>query len=159
MTPRSQQAKEYFLQGYNCAQSVMLAFCDLLSMSPQQAAALSSSMGGGVARLRDVCGAVSAVALVLGGLYGYSGPETGSVKKEHYQRVRQVIERFQQENGHYVCRVLLGEEGQDSSPAPSARTATYYAKRPCGDYVESAARILEEYLIECRHPAFVKEGL
>lgn len=142
-------AAELFLNGHNCAQSVVVAFCDVTGLDPEFAARLSSSFGGGMGRMREVCGAVSGMLLVAGLLYGYSDPGPGDeAKKAHYQLVQELAGRFRQENGSIICRELLQDPPSD--PAPTPRTAEFYKTRPCARFVVSAARILDEYLAE--HP-------
>ena len=68
------KAAELFLGGYNCAQSVVVAFCDVTGLEVDFAAKLASSFGGGMGRMREVCGAVSGMLMVLGLLYGYDTP-------------------------------------------------------------------------------------
>ena len=144
----SKKAEELFLSGYNCAQAVFCSFCDLTGLDIDTAAKMVSSMGGGVARLRDVCGAVSGMALVMGWLYGYSDPKASDEKMEHYARVRALVEKFSSKCGHYVCRELLGEEGKNNSPVPEKRTEAYYKKRPCAELCAIAAGLVDEYISE-----------
>ena len=143
-------AAELFLNGANCSQAVLLAFGDLTGLDPKTAARLSSSFGGGMGRLREVCGAVSGMLMVAGILYGYEDPgEADGAKKAHYQLVQDLCGRFRAEAGSIICRELL--ENPASDPNPSPRTAEYYKTRPCARYVMLAARILDEYIAE--HPA------
>ena len=137
---RAERARENFRLGYNCAQAVMLAFADRIGLSEEQAAALAKPMGAGMGRLRETCGAVSGAVMCLGLLY----PDMG--KGEMYALVQEFAGRFKEENGSYNCGELLSGAGvaAGSSPAPEARTAAYYKKRPCAELVYSAARIFEE---------------
>ena len=109
-SPRGQRAQGLFLQGYNCTQAVVLAFDDLLGMDWDALARLSSSFGGGMGRLREVCGAVSGMFLVAGILYGYDvpGAEGQELKAAHYKRIQQLAKAYQDVNGSIVCRELLG---------------------------------------------------
>lgn len=145
---RSQLAMDYFLSGYNCAQSVALAFSDLIPIPRESLSRLACSFGGGMGRLREVCGAVSAMLMVAGLLYGYDGPETGDVKINHYARVQTLAKRFEERSGSIVCRELLGLTEKRQSPVPEARTLEYYQNRPCKALVGLAAEILEEYIAE-----------
>lgn len=145
---RKELAMDYFTQGYNCAQAVSLAFADLLPVDRDTLAMLSSSFGGGIGRLREVCGTVSGMAIVLGLLYGYSTPETGSRKAEHYARIQEVTHRFEAAQGSIVCRELLGLSVRHDTPVPEARTEAYYKKRPCRELIGFAAELLETYLKE-----------
>lgn len=141
-------AKALFCDGYNCAQAVLGAFCEELGLPLETAMKLSSSFGGGMGRMREVCGACSGMFMVAGLVYGYATPETGAAKKELYEHVRALADCFREENGSIICRELL--EGVTVGGTPEARTETYYQKRPCGDYVASAAAIVERYLEEHR---------
>jgi len=108
---------------------------------------LASSFGGGMGRMREVCGACSGMFMVAGLLKGYSDMKADDEKKEHYALIQKLAEEFKKENGSIVCRELLdGIENNDSSPNPSKRTQAYYKKRPCAEYVADAARIMEEFL-------------
>ncbi len=137
-------AAKLFLQGYNCAQAVMMSFADLIGMDESQCAKLSSSFGGGMGRMREVCGAVSGMFMVAGLLYGYDGPEEGEVKKEHYARIQALAEAFRQEAGSIICREILKNPPTD--PDPSPRTQEYYQQRPCARMVMLAVRTMEHYI-------------
>lgn len=138
------RAAELFLEGYNCAQAVTVAFCDVTGLKPEQAAKMASAFGGGMGRMREVCGAVSGMLMVLSQLYGYEGPETGEVKMQLYATVQELAGKFRAENGSIVCREILKNPPSDPNPTP--RTAEFYAKRPCTRMVMVAAQILEEYI-------------
>ena len=143
---RKEKAMQLFEEGYNCAQAVVLAFEDLHGMDRKAAAALSSSFGGGMGRLREVCGAVSGMFMVAGMLYGYDDPQAREEKSEHYARIQELAAAFEKENGSIVCRELLGLSVKKQEPTPEVRTAEYYKKRPCKELVGQAAEIMEEYL-------------
>lgn len=147
---RKEKAMQLFEEGYNCAQSVFLAFEDLHGMDRKAAAALSSSFGGGMGRLREVCGSVTGMFLVAGVLYGYDDPQAKEEKAEHYARIQELAAEFEKANGSIVCRELLGLSVKKEEPVPEARTAEYYKKRPCKELVGMAAEILERYIEE--HP-------
>ena len=143
------KAAELFLQGYNCAQSMMVAYCDLTGLTPEFAAKMSSSFGGGMGRLREVCGAVSGMLMVAGLLYGYDDPgENDCNKKEHYRLVQELAGKFREEIGSIVCREILKNPSTDPNPTP--RTAEFYKVRPCARMVITAAKILDAYIAE--HP-------
>lgn len=135
-----------FRQGYNCAQAAFGAFAQEIGLDQRTALRLSSSFGGGLGRLREVCGALSGIEMALGCLYGYDTPETGEIKREHYARVQALAERFSREFGGIQCREIL--KGADASPNPTPRNEEFYAKRPCLRCVTRAAEILEEYMME-----------
>ncbi|MBO5305549.1 MAG: C_GCAxxG_C_C family protein [Clostridia bacterium] len=142
---REQKAREYFLEGYNCAQAVALAFADLTAMDEETLARLASPFGGGMGRMREVCGAVSGMFMVKGLVDGYSDPEAKDEKKQLYAEVQTLAARFREECGSIICRELL-EGKADSSPTPTERTAEFYKKRPCAELVALAAKILDEEL-------------
>ncbi len=144
-----EKAVQNFLSGYNCAQSVFLAFAPDLGLSDDLALRLSSSFGGGMGRLREVCGAVSGILRAAGVLYGYTSPCDDAAKAAHYALVQELAGKFRERHGAILCRELLGRSGPES-PVPEARTAAYYAQRPCARFVGDGARILEEYMAE--HP-------
>lgn len=148
---RSEKAMENFLKGYNCSQSVVLAFSDLLDVDEKTLLKLASSFGGGMGRLREVCGSVSGMFIVLGLLYGYDGPETGEVKADHYARIQKLAKRFEEKYGSIVCRELLGLDIKHDSSVPEKRTEEYYKKRPCKEIIGEAAQILDDYLKEIRN--------
>ena len=145
---RRETAMDNFKNGYNCSQSIVLAFADLLPVDKLLLSKMASSFGGGMGRLREVCGAVSGIFMVLGLLYGYDGAETGQVKTDHYSRIQELAARFEKEHGSIVCRELLGLDVRHDDPAPEARTEKYYKKRPCVEIVGDAAEILEQYIKE-----------
>lgn len=149
MSRHSEVAADLFKQGYNCSQAVFAAFCDETGIDTGTALKIASSFGGGMGRLREVCGAVSGMFMVAGILYGYDSPDAGTKKKEHYKLIQDMAERFREKNGSIVCRELLGlkKDGADS-PAPSPRTAEYYKKRPCVEIVRCAAQIMDDIIQE-----------
>ncbi len=150
MTDHAGRAKALFLGGYNCAQAVFCAFTDVTGLDMTASARLSSSFGGGLGRLREVCGAVSAAAMVLGMAKGYDKPGHPELKKHHYELVRQFAARFREEGGSIICRELLSAAGLpvEEGGTPEARTAEFYEKRPCPKLVWQAARILDDMLAE-----------
>ena len=139
-------AADLFMEGYNCAQSVFIAFCDLTGFSKEEAAKISSTFGAGIGGYREVCGAVSGMAMVLGRLYGYDSPTDQDAKKNVYNNINGLLSRFEEKNGSIICREIL--KNPPSDPAPSPRTAEYYASRPCARMVYTAASLLEEYIKE-----------
>ncbi len=145
---RREKAEQLFLEGYNCSQAVLIAFEDLHGLDREKAAKLASSFGGGMARLREVCGSVSGMFMTAGLLYGYDDPKVKEEKAEHYKRIQKLAADFTVENGSIVCRELLGLTEQKQTPTPEERTAEYYKKRPCKTIVGIAAEILDNYIKE-----------
>lgn len=147
MSKHSEQAVSLFKEGYNCSQSVLGAFCDETGLSFELSMKLASSFGGGMGRLREVCGAVSGMFLVIGAKYGYTSPQDMTGKAEHYKLVQSLAQEFESENGSIICRELLGLSiPKADEPTPEARTEGYYRKRPCAQMVECAAEILDRYI-------------
>lgn len=148
---RKEKAMAYFRQGYNCAQAVVLAFADLTDMDEATLSRMSCSFGGGMGRLREVCGTVTGMFLVTGLLRGYDGAETGEVKAAHYARIQALAREFEKQNGSIICRELLElRQKHRDDPTPEARTEAYYAGRPCAELVGIAAEILENHLLSDR---------
>ena len=142
------KAAELFLEGYNCAQAVAVAFCDVTGLDEKTTARMVSGFGGGMGRLREVCGAVSGMFFVLSYLYGYDDPKADGEKKQLYTDVQNLAAQFRERCGSYLCRDLL--DNPPSDPNPSPRTAEYYRQRPCAAMVYTAAQILDGYIGE--HP-------
>lgn len=139
-------ARQNFLDGYNCAQAIMKAFADVTGLDPDFAVKMASPFGGGMGRMREVCGAVSGIFMVLGILEGYSTPDDNA-KKELYSKVQMLSQKYREENGSIICRELLGLKTKGpEDPTPSKRTDEYYKSRPCEAKIGNAARLLDEYL-------------
>ena len=141
------RARELFMSGYNCSQAVFCALADLYDISDEQAARLSASFGGGVGRLREMCGACSAMALLEGLQSGATRPKDAQGKQANYKNVQALVHRFAEQNGSFICRELLQlRKDAPTPPTPDLRTAEYYKQRPCLMMVESATRIYCERL-------------
>ncbi len=145
---RVEKAGRLFKEGgYNCCQAVVLAYCDLFGLDEKTAAALSSGFGGGMGRMREVCGSVSGMVMLSGLLCPADNPSDKAGRTANYALVQEVAGEFRSINGSIICRELLGldkkpTEGQVESPVPSDRTAEYYKKRPCEELVRISARII-----------------
>jgi len=144
------EARRLFLAGYNCAQAVFCAFCDETGLTVEQAARLSSSFGGGMGRLREVCGTVSGALMALGAVRGYADPADPGAKAAHYHLVQEYARRFREKNGSIVCRELLKNVRTAPGSVPEERTPEFYARRPCLRLAGEAAAILDEMLGEIR---------
>ena len=140
MSKYSDRAVELFLEGKNCSQAVFVAFATDLGLTEETALAVSVGLGGGVGRMREVCGAVSGSAMLVGLRY----PELD--KTEVYEKVRLIIDEFKKTNHSIVCKELLGLSKPETSSVPEARTQEYYQKRPCVKIVEDAAIAVEKVL-------------
>lgn len=144
-------ADSLFRSGYNCAQSVFAAYADLFGMDHRMALKMSGAMGGGVGRMREICGAVSAMAMLAGLKEGNDDPENEEAKAHIYALVREMSGRFKEKEGSLICRELLGIEGMEESAKPTVRTPEFYATRPCARLIAEAAEIIEEVLLEREH--------
>ena len=138
------RAAELFLEGYSCSQAVAMAFSDVTGLNEKLTARMASSFGGGMGRMREVCGAVSGMLLVAGVLYGYADAGDTAGKRALYAQVQAMAEDFRTEHGSIICRDLLKNPASDPNPTP--RTADFYKKRPCQRMVETAARIMDEFI-------------
>ena len=145
---RATYAAELFARDYNCAQAIAVAFCDVTGLSPEFSARMASSFGGGMGRMREVCGAVSGMLMVAGLLYGYDVTDGNEAKKNHYALVQELAGKFREQVGSIVCREILKNPPTD--PTPSPRTEEYYSTRPCVRMVYTAAKILDDYI--AAHP-------
>ena len=144
---RVQKARELFVSGFNCSQSVFCAYSDVYGLPDETALRLSASFGGGVGRLREVCGACSAMALLEGMQSGATEAADADGKQANYRNVQALLNRFKEQNGSYICRELLQlRKDAPTPPVPDARTAEYYKQRPCLRMVEAAIRIYGERL-------------
>ena len=148
MSIRAEKARQYFKDGYNCCQAVVLAFIDKLDIDEKNALSLASSFGGGFGRLREICGAVSGMGIVAGLKQGYSSPEANKngKKAEHYALIQKLAKEFEEKNGSIICRELTGLE--KGTHIPDERNKEYYKKRPCDAIVYDAAEILENLLFK-----------
>lgn len=151
MTEREKQAVRNFAQGNNCAQSVLMAYADLLGLTQEQAAMVSVGHGGGMGRLRLHCGAFSAAVMLAGALEGPEGADKEH-RPETYARVQEIYRRFLAMNGTVSCAELLGRAGVPENPTPEERTPAYYAKRPCAKVIRSACQIIDGMLAEKEAP-------
>ncbi len=149
MSVYGDKAFEAFHKGYNCSQSVALAFAPEMGLSEEQALKMAAGFGGGFGRMREVCGAFSGLTLVLGALYGSDDP---AQKTQIYTEVQALAEEYKQRSGggSIICRELLGLSKPEGTPVASPRTAEYYQKRPCAELVRMAADLLAEYIKQ--HP-------
>ena len=162
MKPEREKAKELFLEGYNCSQAVFAAYAERYHLDKELALKLSASFGGGMGRMREVCGAVSAMFMVAGMETGQVRPKDPEAKKANYDMVQKLAKRYKEEYGSIICKELLalvpmpGKEKKDSGSAleaaeftdttPAERTEEYYKKRPCLEQIQRACDILDEIL-------------
>ena len=146
---RVQRAVDNFMAGYGCCQSVVAAFSDLYGLDEVMAKRIAAGFGGGVGRLRMMCGAVSGIVMLVGLDCGQTEGSDSEGKSACYKVVQELLAQSKAENGSLICAEIRGIKGyekvQDNYVA-SARTAEYYKTRPCAAKVESAARIFAEYL-------------
>lgn len=153
---RVEKARRLFKEeGYNCCQAVVLAYNDLFNIDDKLAASLASGFGGGMGRMREVCGSVSGMVMLAGLIYPADNPSDKNGRTRNYALVQEVAEEFRMINGSIVCKELLGlvpmgssESAPKESPEPSDRTNEYYKKRPCEELVGISARIIGEKLLK-----------
>ncbi len=145
-----EKAEALFRQGYNCAQAVYCAWADEMGLSLEQAARSVCALGGGMGRLREICGAVSGALMVLGMLEGYGEPGANAAKSRLYALEQRFAEKFKAENRSIICRELLGLSSGPSQPTPEVRSAEYYRKRPCPALCRRSAELLEELFAEIK---------
>ena len=143
MSEKTEKAKELFKSGCNCSQAVLGVFCEELGLDFNTAMKIASSFGGGMGRMREVCGTVSGMFMAAGLAYSDSGN-----KAEQYKIVQELAQKFKDKNGSIICRELLQGVETSTSPTPSERTESYYKKRPCIELVGDSVEIFEEYLKE-----------
>ena len=148
---RQQKAEQLFMQGYNCCQAVLLAFEDVLEADRSTLLRMASGFGGGMARMREVCGTVTAMAMIAGFLSPAEDPSNMQHRRDNYALVQLFASRFKEQKGSIICREILGlrkpEPGAPmESPMPSRRTPEYYKTRPCAATVGLAARIVADYI-------------
>lgn len=139
-------AKQNFENGCNCAQSVLTAFTDLTGLTEAQSMKIASSFGGGMGRLREVCGALTGAFMVLGLLYADDHVPEHGAKSTHYERVQEFAAKFREQNGSILCRDLLAGVETVPGKVPEKRSKEYYEKRPCGELVRYAADLLDRYI-------------
>jgi len=144
---RTEQALTYFNDGYNCSQAVFMAYSDLYDMDKELAAKISSSFGGGMGRLREVCGAVTGMFMVLGLHYPATDVKDKAAKTTNYAAVQRTAAEFKQEMGSFICADLLNIKRAPENPTPSERNVKYHALRPCDRCVAMAAEILGKEIL------------
>lgn len=156
------QAEQNFLEGYNCAQSVLLVFASELNLEKSTALRMAQSFGGGTCRLREMCGTVSGMLMALGCAEGSDDPRDKNAKDRLYKIGQSLVKRFSDLHGSFICKELLGlvpvgtsksflareVVSNSGSVVSEERTAEYYKKRPCPKLCADSARIFAEYLNE-----------
>ncbi len=145
MSEKTEKAKELFKSGYNCSQAVLGVFCEELGLDFETAMKLASSFGGGMGRMREVCGTVSGMFMAAGLAFA-SASDSPVEKGEHYKRIQELAKRFKDKNGSIICRELLQGIESSTEPTPSERNQNYYKKRPCVELVGDSVEIFEEFL-------------
>jgi len=144
---RTKQAITFFEQGFNCSQSVFMAYSDLYGIDTETAAKLATSFGGGMGRLREVCGAVSGMFLILGMQYPFTDTKNKAAKNINYKAVQRVANEFKTEMGSYICSDLLKLKHEPQNPKSSERNEAYYKSRPCTHCVAKAAEIVGKEIL------------
>lgn len=142
------EAVNNFEKGYNCSQAVFLAYANRYGINEELALRMASSFGGGMGRLREVCGAVTAMFAIAGLERGYTDFDNDDLKAKHYEFIQFLAQKFREKNNSIICRELLGLDGDIISSAPTKRTKEFYETRPCGDFIKIASEIIEEYVLK-----------
>jgi len=145
---KAEKAMELFKSGYNCSQAVLGVFCEELGLDFKNAMKISSGFGGGMGRMREVCGTVSGMFMAAGLMFGPFNNENPSAKGELYKKIQELAKRFKEENGSIICKELLQGIESSTAPTPSERTNEYYKKRPCVELVGCAVEIFEKFIEE-----------
>ena len=143
---RELKARDLFKAGYNCCQAVAMTYADVIGLSEDEIARLTSGFGGGMGRMREVCGTVSAMTMVAGAMIPANDVSDKAAKTANYALVQAMADEFKQMNGSIICRELLGLSKPEGTPVPSDRTPEYYKKRPCGELCALAAGIVARKL-------------
>ncbi len=146
---RVTRAVENFMAGYGCCQSIVAAFADLYGLDDTLAKKIAAGFGGGVGRMRMMCGAVSGIVMLVGLHCGQTEGSDREGKSACYKVVQELLEQSRQQNGSLICAEILGLKGYEKASCSyiaSPRTAEYYKSRPCAAKVESAARIFADFL-------------
>ena len=146
MSLKGDKAYELFKEGYNCSQAVFGAFAEELGVDLDTALKLASGFGGGIGRMREVCGTFTGLTMAASMIYGYNDPKDTETKAELYEKIRTLADKFREENGSIICRELLGLQQAEKSAVPEARTSEYYKKRPCAELCRYAADLLEQFI-------------
>jgi C_GCAxxG_C_C family probable redox protein len=139
---RAERAVSYFKEGYNCSQSVFMAYSDLYGIESDMAAKFASSFGGGMGLLREVCGACTGMFMIASMQIPANVPTDKKAKSANYVLVQELAEEFRRENGSIICRELLGLDHKKDEPQLDVRTETLCKKRPCVELVRLAAEII-----------------
>ncbi len=137
METKAEKAKKLYESGYNCCQAVFAAFCEELGLNEETALKISSSFGGGMGKMGEVCGAVTGMFMAAGLKYGYTLPESPQEKMDYYKFIRELAGEFKEKNGTILCRELLMTDKKSGK-----------LKKPCGELVRDAAEIFEKILKE-----------
>ena len=146
MSVKGDKAYELFKEGYNCSQAVFGAFSEELGVDFDTAVKLASGFGGGIGRMREICGTFTGLTMATSMIYGYDDPNDTETKAELYEKIRALADKFREENGSIICRELLGLQQAEKSAIPEARTSEYYKKRPCAELCRYAADLLDEFI-------------
>lgn len=146
---RTQKALNYFVTGYNCSQSVFMAYADIFDVNEELAKNLSSGFGGGIGRMREICGTVSAMTLLAGLKYPVNDITNNEERTKNYATVQKMANEFKSQYNSIICRDLLSSlKDISNNPNPDKRTEEYYKVRPCSRFVETAARIAGKIIKE-----------
>jgi len=144
---RINKSVEHFNSGYNCSQSIVCTYCDLFGISTEDGYKLSAGFGAGIGGMRAMCGAVSGMVILAGLKYGNYKPDDKESKTKFYTLVRLLNDKSLEKFGTTNCKELLASAGISAETNPKERNEHYYKTKPCAKFVEQAALIVEEVLI------------
>lgn len=147
MSEYTEKAVELFKSGYNCSQSIVGAFAEYMGVDFNTAIKMAAGLGGGVGRMREVCGAICGASMIAGLKYGATVGSDAESKARTYEEVQRIVNEFKKTNSTIICRELIKEPEGLLSPTPDDRTPQYYKRRPCVKIVEDAAAAVEKVLI------------
>ncbi len=144
---RKEKAVEYFKMGYNCSQAVLAAYCDLFDIDMRTALRITEGFGGGMGRLRSVCGTVTALFMLAGLKYSKAEPGDLETRAFVYKKIQELAGKFTEKNGSFICGELLKGIQLTPGAVPTKRDAEFYKKRPCIQYIKDSCEFAEEYLL------------
>ena len=143
---RSEQAVAKFVSGYNCAQSVLFAFCDDVGLDKDKALKIACGFGAGMGRKEEVCGAVTGGIMVIGAKHGRGENDTQKETEMTYVKTRELMNQFSERYGSYICRQLLNGCDLSNDEGHKMYLENDYRNKICKPCVKSVVEILEEII-------------
>jgi C_GCAxxG_C_C family probable redox protein len=146
MDTKPEQAEAAFMNGFNCAQAVFSTYAEEFGIDRTNALKISCGFGAGMGRRQEVCGALSGAILLIGCKYGKTIREDNAANDLTYKLVRELSDKFIATHGSISCKELLGCNLQTPEGQQFFKVNNFKEKK-CGQYVHSAAEIVEEILM------------